>query len=291
MNGKWLTSFMQVAHEGSITSAAKKLFISPQALLQQINLLEDEIGVPLFSRSKRGVSLTLAGKEFYSGTEKILSAYSDTVTRCRLADKAEETIRIPMMSSIVLPDFMETVCSEYQRTDGAYNIEFISDEFGNYFEGLMNLKYDIIEHFTVDKICPEGIHFESLDPVQTWCIMSKHHPLARRGSLKPDDFEGCTLLSPGDNFNLMSYIQLYMEGRKVKTEVVEIGNDRYQIMDGINLGGIYLANRQIAAIFFGFTGIPLDFDTHVWHGLACREDMTERYRPFFNIAHEVKRRG
>ena len=40
MNNKWISSFMAVAQEGSINAAARALYISPQALLQQINLLE-----------------------------------------------------------------------------------------------------------------------------------------------------------------------------------------------------------------------------------------------------------
>ena len=54
MNDTHLESFITVADCGSISKAAKKLYISPQALSQQIE------------RSTRGVTLTEAGRVFYA---------------------------------------------------------------------------------------------------------------------------------------------------------------------------------------------------------------------------------
>ena len=111
MNNKWISSFMAVAQVGSINAAARALYISPQALLQQINLLEAEVGTKLFVRQRSGMSLTLAGKEFLQGAQQFETVYATTLTRCRLAQHAEEAIRIPMMSSIVLPEMMEKICA------------------------------------------------------------------------------------------------------------------------------------------------------------------------------------
>lgn len=51
MNDKWLKSFLAIAETGSITSAARELYITPQALLQQLNLLESAAGFKLFHRN------------------------------------------------------------------------------------------------------------------------------------------------------------------------------------------------------------------------------------------------
>lgn len=288
MNDRWLTSFITVAQTGSITAAAKELFISPQALLQQLNLLEEEIGTPLLLRSRSGVKLTLAGREFLSGARQITDIKSRTFARCHLASKAERSIRIPMMSSIVLPKFMENVCSHYQKRRDALRIEFITDNnFGTRMEELKNLKYDIIEVFTLDGLCPDGIHFEYLSDVRSWCIVSDYHPLSSKTSIRPEDLDGCRLLMPADNVRLLRYLQIYIETLELNVTVDAIENDRYQYIAEINKGGVLLANEDIARIFSGYACAPLDFDTHVRHGFACREEMYELYKPFFDIAHQL----
>ena len=289
MNNKWISSFMAVAQEGSINAAARALYISPQALLQQINLLEAEVGTKLFVRQRSGMSLTLAGKEFLQGAQQFETVYATTLTRCRLAQHAEEAIRIPMMSSIVLPEMMEKICARYRReVPGALRTDFITDEdFDAWMDGLRNLKYDLIEHYTVDGRAPQGIHFEYLSGVPSWCVMSDYHPLAERKVLRPEDLDGQLLLSPASNIKLSGYFGMYVTAADIKVKIEPIENDRYQIIDGLNRGGIYFADENIARIFVGYHSVPLEFDNHVQHGLACREEMVETYRTLFEIAHEM----
>ena len=60
-----LDTFLKVADSGSFTKAAETLYISPTAIIKQINILEDRIGIKLFIRTHRGLKLTEAGKSFY----------------------------------------------------------------------------------------------------------------------------------------------------------------------------------------------------------------------------------
>ena len=58
--------FYEVAKSGNISKAAKELYISQPAISKSISKLEDNIGVTLFSRNSRGVSLTLEGEVLFS---------------------------------------------------------------------------------------------------------------------------------------------------------------------------------------------------------------------------------
>lgn len=57
-------SFIAVAQYQSLAAAAEHLFITSAALSQQMKLLEQEVGVPLFTRSYRGITLTPSGEVF-----------------------------------------------------------------------------------------------------------------------------------------------------------------------------------------------------------------------------------
>lgn len=60
-----LETFIRVADAGSFNKAAEELFISPPAVIKQINLLEAQLGLTLFVRTHRGLKLTEAGKSLY----------------------------------------------------------------------------------------------------------------------------------------------------------------------------------------------------------------------------------
>ena len=53
-----LETFLRVADAGSFNKAAEEAFITPTAVIKQINSLEDSLGVKLFDRTHRGLTLT-----------------------------------------------------------------------------------------------------------------------------------------------------------------------------------------------------------------------------------------
>ena len=67
--------FLSIVKTGSFSAAADEHYISQSSLSKKISALEDELGVPLFDRSKRKVSLTDAGEVFLEHARKIHGAY------------------------------------------------------------------------------------------------------------------------------------------------------------------------------------------------------------------------
>lgn len=65
--------FKAVADNGNISATAKSLYISQSAVSQSIKVLEDSLGVRLFSRSKNGVFLTKDGQTIYEYVSAALS--------------------------------------------------------------------------------------------------------------------------------------------------------------------------------------------------------------------------
>lgn len=72
-----LRTFLTVADEGHLTRAAEKLFTSQPAVSSQVRALEEELGVRLFDRSPRGMTLTAAGVALEEQARKIVNAARD----------------------------------------------------------------------------------------------------------------------------------------------------------------------------------------------------------------------
>ena len=72
-----LDTFVRAAELGSFSKVAEESYISPSAVIQQINHLEAELNVRLFVRSKKGVTLTPAGEYFLLESKALIQRCSD----------------------------------------------------------------------------------------------------------------------------------------------------------------------------------------------------------------------
>lgn len=160
-------------------------------------------------------------------------------------------LTVAQMGSIIIPEFLEQVCSQFRKSYPQLKIELISDEdLDGWLDSLRNLKYDIIERFTLDGLCPEDVYFDCISRIKTWCILADFHLLAQKEYLIPEDFNGYRIISPGPNQKLTRYLQFYIEAVGLDITFDKIENNRYRIMENLNRGGIYLGdeNRPLAKI-------------------------------------------
>ena len=87
-----LETFLRVADAGSFNKAASERYITPTAVIKQINLLEDSLGVKLFDRSHRGLTLTPAGRSLYQDAKYIIQYCRDSVTRAKNAMQEDSNV-------------------------------------------------------------------------------------------------------------------------------------------------------------------------------------------------------
>ena len=87
-----LETFLKEADCGSFNKAAEELYISPTAVVKQINLLESSLDLQLFTRTHRGILLTDAGKSLYHDAKYIIQYCHDSVSRAKNAMQNEDCI-------------------------------------------------------------------------------------------------------------------------------------------------------------------------------------------------------
>lgn len=86
-----LKTFITVAACGSFTAAAEQLFLSPTAVMKQINTFESRLGLRLFERTPHGVRLTAAGRTVQNGAADFMQAADDLLAAARAAAQVSDT--------------------------------------------------------------------------------------------------------------------------------------------------------------------------------------------------------
>ena len=73
--------FLEVAKTKSFTNAARRLYLSPQALGKAIREMEAEMGQPLFVRDRRALQLTAFGRSALREAEQCVSQFDRSLAR------------------------------------------------------------------------------------------------------------------------------------------------------------------------------------------------------------------
>lgn len=194
-----LKTFIRTADAGSFNKAAEELYITPSAVIKQINLLEKRMDVKLFERTHRGLMLTGAGRSLYNDAKYIIQYSNESVARAKNAmNNSTSTIRIgssPMTPTQLLVDLwpkIHSLCPDinfqlipFENTPE--NAREILSNLGQHIDvvaGIFDESYFHMKHCTGLEICR----------VPICCAVSLNHPLAQKSRLTIEDLYGENLL-------------------------------------------------------------------------------------------------
>lgn len=194
-----LETFIRVADAGSFSKAAEEAFITPTAVIKQINILESSLGVKLFDRTHRGLTLTKAGRSLYQDTKYIIRYCKDSVTRAKNAMQEDmNVIRVgssPMTPAQLLMELWSGIQQRYP--DMKFQIVPFENTPENAREILANLGQNID---VVGGIFDETmLHLRGCAGLELvrgpfYCAISIHHRLAAKDKLQLTDLYGENLL-------------------------------------------------------------------------------------------------
>ncbi len=177
---------LSVAKERSFTKAAARLNISQSAVSEQVKLLEDEVGFPLFRRTGRGIELTERGRTFLYEAERVVGdvlSLSDTARRLRGVPADALTLG---MGSGMAPIFMPRLFGDADEALQGFRLEIVTAPTKSIFSDLHEERIDVgiaIES-DPDRV-PAGLIFERLAQAEMALIVPARHKLA--GSRRPVD--------------------------------------------------------------------------------------------------------
>ena len=194
-----LETFIRVVEAGSFSKAAGEAFITPTAVIKQINLLEEKLGVQLFIRTHRGLTLTASGRSLYQDAKYIIQYSTDSVTRARSAMQQTESIIRVGTSPITPGEFMIELWPSIQAHCPDIKIQLVPYENTpeNAREILKNLgrNIDIVAGLFDEEIGRNrGCRALELEKMPIRAAVSIHNPLAKKDTLTLEDMYGEQLM-------------------------------------------------------------------------------------------------
>ena len=202
-----LTTFISVAENGSFTKAADALFITPTAVMKQINTLEERLGITLFDRTNHGLQLTEAGKSFLQDAKYIIDYSDRAIEKAREIDNKDKQQSIRIGTSIMTPaKFLLDVWAEIQKFNPYLKIELIPFENTpiNSVEILKNLgkHIDIVAGLYDDNFLKErGCQAAHLYDKQLLFAIPVTNPLCSKRKIELADLKGQKVLLIRKNWN------------------------------------------------------------------------------------------
>ena len=115
-----LRVFVEVAQLASVTRAAQALHLTPPAVSMQIKEIESQVGLPLFDRQGRQISLSTAGEYFLVHARRMLSALRDAdnaMARMKRLDHGLLTVGMVSTAKYFVPRLLADFKKEHPRID------------------------------------------------------------------------------------------------------------------------------------------------------------------------------
>lgn len=202
-----LNYLITIAETKSLNKAAEQLYVSQPSLTSAMKELEKELGINLFYRSGRGVTLTNDGIEFLLYAKQIYSQYESVLEKYGKGGSYKKKFGVSTQHySFAVKAFVDMV-KEFDMSKYEFAIretrtaEVISDvstmrsEIGVLYLCNFNRK-------SMEKLLKSaGLEFHHLVDCQAYVYIWKNHPLAKQKSISFEQLNGypCLSFEQGDN--------------------------------------------------------------------------------------------
>lgn len=195
--------FLTLAETLNYTKASQQLFISQSMLSRHILTIEEEIGMPLFTRNSHGVALTPVGNYLREGLKTINNEYEMMLRQARVIHRGHSgELRIGFIEALGLFDLQKHLAKYEQQHRGVEIILTSARSPSDMCQEILNGSYNLGFGMRLAGMLP-GLASRQISVTEVHIVMSKHHRLAKRpqGSLSLTDFRDDLFITPVDNIS------------------------------------------------------------------------------------------
>ncbi|MFF0152787.1 LysR family transcriptional regulator [Micromonospora sp. NPDC005203] len=195
MDTEAVRSFVRAAELGQLQQAADELGVTQQAVSKRIAALERELDVRLFTRTARGVELTLDGQAFLAHARDVVAGVDRGVAAIRPGSRA---LRIDVLG---LRSAQAVVLHDYWRSHPEITLDVVTLRVNDPREAAAAVQAgDIDASFrsvTDPAALPRDVRMIRAFDSPTELLVGPRHPLAAARSLTPTQLRGHRIWVPG----------------------------------------------------------------------------------------------
>lgn len=265
-----LKYIITIANEGSLNKASEKEFISQPSMSAMLKELETEIGIQLFTRSNRGLTITTQGDEFLAYARQVVEQYSLIENKYINKQKVKQTFNISTQHySFAIKAFINMI-NKKEFDIKKYEFAIRETKTHEVIDDVRHMKSEIgvlyLNHFNqtiLSKFFKDySLEFIELFNCNIYVYLYKNNPLAKKKKITFDDLN----IYPNLAFEQGEHNSFYFAEEVFSTydytQKIKV-NDRatmLNLMRGLN--GYTLCSGIISQDLNGeeYIAIPLDSD-------------------------------
>lgn len=194
MNILHLKYAVEVAKTKSISKAAENLFMGQPNLSRAIRELEENLGITIFNRTTKGISITPEGEEFLRYARRIISQVDEVEELYRNGKTKKQSLSVCVPRAIyfseALAEFSNHIRTDapaeifYKETNSMRTINSVIKEDFNL--GILRYQSTFEQYFR-SMFSEKKLYSEVIGEFSYILLMSKTHPLAQKEEIMPED--------------------------------------------------------------------------------------------------------
>lgn len=254
-----------IAESPSFNKAAEKLYISQPSLTAAIHDLEDELGITIFNRTNRGVSLTREGEEFiayardlYRHYESLLGLYGKNGKRRQKFSVSTQHYSFAVKSFVEMAkkihaEEYDLEISETRTREVVYDVSNFKSEIGILY--LSDFNRNVIGDLLEAKDCV----FHKLIDCKAYVYLWKNHPLSKKKSITFKELAPYPCLSFDQGESSAEYYAEEILSTKEYSQTIK-ANDRATMLNlMVGLNGYTLCSGIICEELNGGDYVAIPF--------------------------------
>lgn len=279
MYNHMLDTFIAVADCGSFTKASQQLYISPTAIMKQMNALESHLELKLIERTPSGVQLTSSGEIIYRNAKFMIDYSCKSIAEAKASVYANDTT-FCVGTSLLNPakPFMD-IWYRVNKNFPEYKLHLVP--FEDNHEGILSeieklgKKFDFLIGVCDSKAWLSRCNFLPLGRYKKMIAVSREHHLARKSRMDLQDLYGETLMmvkqgDSGVNDFIRNDLQRYHP--KIRIEDTPQFYDLSVFNRCAETGKVLLTIECWQEVHPGLVSIPVNWDYSIPYGLLYSFD-------------------
>lgn len=272
---------LAVEQTKSFNAAARELYVAQSGLSESIKALEDELGITIYNRSNRGISLTKEGEEFLGYARNVMLQY-------QLLDEhyhkgtivSKNRFSVTLQHSMLTSEIFGKIVERFGMDD--YEYSFLEASTNKVIEDVRNGRSELgflyMSRFNKEiydsLFQTEGLEFELIAESCVCIYVLKDHPLAGKDSVTMDDLADypCLIFEQDNNSSFYFYEETinsefrYQNVIKTYDRATQLELIRY--LGAYSIGTGKVSSHMIES---GISIVPMDSEERITVGYIVRK--------------------